>query len=83
MTITTVYRERYTTNGWEAMAPLTLSAAPQLAWEYARQRSDGPLAPTRDEIKDACRVTYSRSGGGGGNTLAYGDMTVTRVEVGE
>lgn len=75
----TITRERYTTDGWEPMPRLVLDQPPAAAWEYASHRDDGPVAPTHEEIVDACIERYRRSSGGG--TLLYGDIAVTRVQV--
>lgn len=44
---------------WDPLPAIRLYSAPPEAWEFAAQRGDdGPIAPTRDEIIDACKNRY-------------------------
>jgi hypothetical protein len=42
------------------MDTITLSNIPALAYKYAGERKGGPIAPTDEEIIDACKEIYGR-----------------------
>ena len=45
---------------WDVLKSIELTRVPPLADQIAAKRDTGPLAPTDDEIIEACRQTYRR-----------------------
>lgn len=74
-----VFRSAYKAEGWAPLPVLVLGTVPRRAYEFARARNGGSVAPTDDEIADAVRLDHTRCSGPG--ALRHGDICVDRVIV--